>query len=118
MYAGFRGSSKFVGPAAPSTQRRREESVAKSRSFGTFYRSKRVPLKHRAKQGKSFMLYLFNDSSCLMISRRLYLINLERRGLRLIAKVVTFHRVGFVVSTPAAGRDREYKLTDRLPQIV
>ena len=80
MYAGFRGSSKFVGPAAPSTQRRREESVAKSRSFGTFYRSKRVPLKHRAKQGKSFMLYLFNDSSCLMISRRLYLINLERRG--------------------------------------
>lgn len=58
MYAGFRGSSKFVGPAAPSTQRRREESVAKSRSFGTFYRSKRVPLKHRAKQGKSFMLYL------------------------------------------------------------
>ena len=52
MYAGFRGSSKFVGPAAPSTQRRREESVAKSRSFGTFYRSKRVPLKHTwAKQG-------------------------------------------------------------------
>lgn len=81
MYAGFRGSSKFVGPAAPSTQRRREESVAKSRSFGTFYRSKRVPLKHRAKhQGKSFMLYLQRFVMSEMISRRLYLINLERRG--------------------------------------